>query len=112
MDESGTTRLVHSLFTTRLFPISVIFAVALSALTADRAFTSYVSAKPVLDQQRGQLPAGLAIADEASWTAWSHREDKAIRGRLQQGDLDSMVDFLLFGVSIHSAAADPGRGNY
>jgi len=31
--------------------------------------------------------------------AWSRREDRAIRDRLQQGDLDSMVNLLLFGTS-------------
>ena len=31
--------------------------------------------------------------------AWSQRQDKAIRARLQQGDLDSMVNLLLYGTS-------------
>jgi len=77
----------------------VIFGVALSVLAADRAFPSYASVKAVLDEQRDGLPAELRNADEAKWTAWSRQQDQAIRARLQQGDLDSMVNLLLFGTS-------------
>jgi SAM-dependent methyltransferase len=79
--------------------LAVIFGVALSVLAADRAFPSYASVKAVLDEQRDGLPAELRNADEAKWTAWSRQQDKAIRARLQQGDLDSMVNLLLFGTS-------------
>ena len=80
-----------------IFPI--VCAAALSVLAAGRAFTSYASVKPVLDEQRGRLPAELRKPDEAKWTTWTQRQDKAIRARLQQGDLDSMVNLLLFGTS-------------
>jgi SAM-dependent methyltransferase len=83
--------------------ITLVCAVALSVLAADRAFTSYASVKPVLDQLMGQpgdlLPAELRNSNEARWSAWSQRQDKAIRARLQQGDLDSMVNLLLYGTS-------------
>ena len=45
------------------------------------------------------LPAELRNPNEAKWSAWSQRQDKAIRARLQQGDLDSMVNLLLYGTS-------------
>jgi hypothetical protein len=87
----------------RLSWISLIFplvcGVALSVLAADRVFTSYASVKPVLDQPSDLLPAELRNPNEAKWSAWSQREDKAIRARLQQGDLDSMVNLLLYGTS-------------
>ncbi len=91
----------------RLSRISLIFplvcAGAICALAADRAFISYAEAKPVLDQlldQQGDLlPAELRNPNEAKWRAWSQRQDKAIRARLQQGDLDSMVNLLLYGTS-------------
>jgi SAM-dependent methyltransferase len=90
----------------RLSRISLIFplvcAVAICALAADRALISYANAKPVLDQfldQPGDLPAELRNPNEAKWRAWSQRQDKAIRARLQQGDLDSMVNLLLYGTS-------------
>ena len=74
------------LFVTTLFP-------------ADRTFTPYSSAKPILDDQRTHLPADLQNVDAARWLIWSQKEDKAIRARLQQGDLDSMVNLLLLGTS-------------
>src|SRR5579863_4900170 len=79
--------------------ITLVCAVALSVLAADRAFTSYASVKPVLDQPGDLLPAELRNPNEAKWNAWSQRQDKAIRARLQQGDLDSMVNLLLHGTS-------------
>jgi SAM-dependent methyltransferase len=79
--------------------IPVIFGVALSALAADRAFAPYASVKAVLDDQHDRLPAELSNPNEAKWSAWSRQRDKAIRARLQQGDLDSMVNLLLFGTS-------------
>src|SRR5258708_2337954 len=79
--------------------ITLVCAVALSVLAADRIFTSYASVKPVLDQPSDLLPAELRNPNEARWSAWSQRQDKAIRARLQQGDLDSMVNLLLYGTS-------------
>ena len=78
---------------------ALVFGAAVGALAADRAFTSYASAKLVLDQQGDQLPAELQNPTETKWTAWSQQQDKAIRARLQQGDLDSMVNLLLYGTS-------------
>ncbi len=72
---------------------------ALGVLAADRAFTSYASAKAVLNQPGDLLPAELRNPNAAKWSAWSQRQDKAIRARLQQGDLDSMVNLLLYGTS-------------
>jgi hypothetical protein len=87
----------------RLSSISLIFplvcGIAVGVFAADRAFTSYASVKPVLDQPGGPLPGDLTNPNEAKWSAWSQREDKAIRARLQQGDLDSMVNLLLYGTS-------------
>jgi hypothetical protein len=73
-------------------------------LAAGRALTSYASVKPILDAygadaQRGRLPVELSNADQAKWNAWSQRQDKAIRARLEQGGLDSMVNLLLLGTS-------------
>jgi hypothetical protein len=80
-----------------IFPL--FCGVALSVLAADRVFPSYASVKPVLDQPSDLLPVELRNPNEAKWSAWSQREDKAIRSRLQQGDLDSMVNLLLYGTS-------------
>src|SRR5690349_179819 len=81
------------------FVFPLLCGAALSGLAAERAFTSYASAKPVLDQPGDALPVELRNPSEAKWTAWSQRQDKAIRARLLQGDLDSMVNLLLYGTS-------------
>ena len=81
------------------FTFPLVCSVALSALAADRAPASYAGVKPVLDQPSDLLPAELKSPNEAKWKAWSQREDKAIRARLQQGDRDSMVNLLLYGTS-------------
>jgi hypothetical protein len=83
----------------RVSVLSVMLFAAVCAAGADRAFTSYATARPVLDRYAGKLPANLRNPDEAKWNAWSRAEDKAIRERLQQGDLESMVNLLLFGTS-------------
>jgi hypothetical protein len=79
--------------------LSVVFTIALGLFAASRAFIPYASVKPILDSHRDGLPAGLRNADEASWSVWARDHDKAVRARLQQGELDSMVNLLLYGTS-------------
>jgi hypothetical protein len=81
------------------FVAPLVCGVALGLLAADGAFTSYASVKAVLDQPSDQLPAELRSPNQAKWRAWTQQQDKAIRARLQQGDLDSMVNLLLYGTS-------------
>ena len=79
--------------------VPLVCGVALGVLAADRAFTSYASVQPVLAQPSDLLPAELKSPNQAKWRAWTQQQDKAIRARLQQGDLDSMVNLLLYGTS-------------
>jgi hypothetical protein len=72
---------------------------AFGPFAVDRAFVPWEAAKPILEQAREQLPDGLRDADKTKWLAWCRQRDKAIRARLQQGDLDSMVNLLLLGTS-------------
>jgi SAM-dependent methyltransferase len=81
---------------------SVILSTTLGLLAAGRAFTPYASVKPILDADRDRLPVELRNADEPRWLAWSLGQDTSIRARLQQGDLDSMVNLLLYGTSFTS----------
>jgi SAM-dependent methyltransferase len=81
---------------------SILFTITLGLLAAGRAFSPFQAIKPILDGQRDQLPAELRSANESKWLAWSRRQDAAIRARLQQGDLDSMVNLLLYGTSFTS----------
>jgi hypothetical protein len=71
----------------------------LTLLAGVRSFTPYANVIPILYVEGGQLPAELKNVDSAKWNAWNIREDSAIRARLRQGDLDSTVNFLLFGTS-------------
>jgi hypothetical protein len=79
-----------------------VFLTALGLLAAGRALTSFADVKPILDSQRDQLPGELRSPTEAAWIAWVRRQDASIRARLQQGELDSMVNLLLYGTSFTS----------
>ncbi len=75
------------------------FAAVVGLLAADRTFTPYASVKPILDAQGEQLPHALRDANQTRWLAWSRGRDSSIRARLQRGELDSMVNLLLYGTS-------------
>jgi len=62
-------------------------------------FMPWAEARPIVEAQRESAPAEIRNGDEARWNAWRQKQDKAIRARLRQGDLDSMVNLLLFGTS-------------
>lgn len=68
----------------------------LPALAADRVATPYASVRAILQQL---APPELKSADARVFSAWAKEKDAAIRARLHQGDLDSMVNLLLFGTS-------------
>jgi len=72
--------------------LGIVFAAALSLFGAGREFTPYASVRSI-------LPADLRIAGKAQWLEWCQRQDKAIRARLDQGDLDSLANLLLLGAS-------------
>ncbi len=76
----------------RLCYLVIASAAALSLFGADREFIPYDSVKAI-------LPADLHIAGAAQWVAWCQRQDKAIRARLDEGDLDSLANLLLLGAS-------------
>ena len=80
-----------------------------SNLARPRTNISYVDAKPVIDAMKpewlppelgGQTPTDI----ERGWPAWVGRLDAEIRGRLERGDEDSIVNFLLFGTSFTKLA--------
>ena len=79
--------------------IAILGFFAVQFFGADGALTPFADVKPVLDAQRGHLPAELRNAGEAAWLAWARNQDQSIRARLDQGELDSMVNLLLYGTS-------------
>lgn len=74
--------------------IALAFATALGLLAAGRAFSPYASVQPLL-----ALSPELKNATEPQWLAWAAKHDQDIRARLDQGDLDTLVNFLLYGTS-------------
>ncbi len=82
--------------------------VSISAQTgAAHANIPYADARPILETLRADLiPAELRTLApaqrEAMWPEWVSRRDAGIRARLAAGDEDSVITFLLFGVSFTS----------
>ncbi len=66
-------------------------------------YLSYEDARPVLDSLKEVLPSELGDASPEKlplvWRDWVARRDHDIRSRLNKGDEDSLVNFLLFGTS-------------
>src|SRR5262245_56717737 len=64
---------------------------------------AYRDAKPILERLAASLPpelAGKSASElEAAWADWVSRRNREIRARLERGDEDSVVNFLLFGTT-------------
>lgn len=73
---------------------SLALARSVRAGTDGAEFLGYDRAVAVLNACRLPLPA-----DYSGWTAWIEGRDHQIRARLARGEEDSLVNFLLFGVS-------------
>jgi SAM-dependent methyltransferase len=64
-----------------------------------RTILSFATARPVLEALPSEVPPQLKEPNEGMWNAWAQQEDNAVRARLEQGALDSMINLLLFGTS-------------
>jgi hypothetical protein len=65
-------------------------------------YTPYEDARPVLEALAAIVPAelkGAGTDPEQAWSRWRVAHDRAIRARLDRGDDDSLVNWLLFGTS-------------
>lgn len=64
---------------------------------------SYREARSILQALADKLPPGLRGVPASQlarvWRRWAPRHDAEIRGRLVQGEEDSLINFLLFGTS-------------
>jgi len=69
-------------------------------------FVRFSEARPILTELAGRLPTDLntltAAQMEAAWPVWIERRDREIRARLDQGDEDTIVNWLLFGTTFTS----------
>jgi len=84
--------------------LSASWSWPLIAQGADRANIPYADARPIFDALRADLiPTELRTlapaVREAMWPDWVSRRDADIRARLAAGDEDSVITFLLFGVT-------------
>ena len=66
-------------------------------------YLPYSEAQPIISALAEILPPELkGLSNEAlaaKWAGWLAQRDRAIRARLDQGDEDSLVNFLLFGAT-------------
>ena len=73
------------------------------AIRTNITYITYEDAKPILDVLRDNLPQDLKGKTPAElelpWPSWVLRRDAEIRARLDHGDEDSLVNFLLFGTT-------------
>jgi CheR methyltransferase, SAM binding domain len=89
-----------------LYLISLALTVAIAALPQSKPQTRFITheeARPLLESLDEVLPAELrgkpAEAQAAMWPEWVKTQDEAVRARLRRGEEDTLVNFLLFGVS-------------
>src|SRR6267378_5326744 len=78
-------------------------AYAAQAPTGSVVYIPLGEAKPILDSMVETIPTELQQVSPGglprAWQEWVKKRDYEIRGRLEQGDADSVVNFLLFGTS-------------
>ena len=90
------------------FPLLVLFLVSVLSAQAAKRPVPFADIKPAIESLREDfLPAefrGVAPAQaEAQWPDWVARRDAAIRARVEGGDEDSIIHFLLFGTTFTKA---------
>ena len=80
-----------------------LLTLTLFAQPRNAVYLPYNEAEPILKQVDEILPGelkGKSSEQQASvWATWVQRRDHEIRSRLEQGDEDSLINFLLFGSS-------------
>ena len=70
-------------------------------------YARYDEVEPILTEAAATLPLGAAtrssLLSAALWNTWIASRDSEIRGRLAQGDEDTIINWLLFGTSFTTA---------
>lgn len=90
--------------TRRAVLVAVLGGFLTAAIHGQARFASYADVRPTLSALADILPPDLKPADDASraeraWTEWVARQDRAIRSRLQRGDEETIVNWLMFGTT-------------
>jgi hypothetical protein len=101
--KSSVRYMLRLVFRTCLLPVVAILAFSAQAAGPVPLPVPYVEARPILEALHDRLPDELKArspADlEAFWPGWVMRRDGEIRARLERGDEDSLMNFLLFGTT-------------
>ena len=101
-------RIVRCLILSSLLAASILASATepLSCVQSPAGKASYITydeARPILEALQEVLPAELRPANpqeaRSAWAKWVAHHDAEIRGRLAQGDEDSLINLLLFGTS-------------
>ena len=86
--------------------VLLLISAGAAAAIAPARFVRYQEVRPILTELAGKLPAELAELTpaqmEKAWPAWIERHDRGVRARLEQGDEDTIVNWMLFGTSFTS----------
>ena len=97
--------------TRRLIALGLLAALLAATIHAQARFTSYPEVRDTLTSLADILPPELKSTDTAgaqrSWNEWVQRQDKTIRSRLQRGDEETIVNWLLFGTTFTKLARVP-----
>ena len=97
---------------TRFLTLLAALGACVSAATqAQTRFASYAEVRDVLAAMVDVLPPALKGAGpsgiERAWTEWASEHDRAIRNRLQRGDEETIVNWLLFGTTFTKSPRVP-----
>jgi hypothetical protein len=86
--------------------VLLLIAAGRAAAVAPARFVRFGEARPILTELAGRLPPELVTLTpaqmEEAWPRWIERHDRDIRARLEQGDEDTIVNWMLFGTSFTS----------
>lgn len=85
-----------------LFTAAAAIRAAPQTTTVDLRRLPLAEARPVIEAYANALPEGLpveATRDPKAWSKYIEQREKDLQGRLEQGDLDTLANLLLFGTS-------------
>jgi hypothetical protein len=84
-----------------LIVLSLCFAFVSSFALAGKSFSTFDDVDQVLRFFESRLPAELKSPESRRkiWPDWIAKHDREIRGRLQAGDEDTIINWLMFGTS-------------
>ena len=87
--------------------VLILSSLLLVSASGAGSYASYSDVQAILDALTDILPSELKIGGDAearstAWNAWVARHDLEIRARLDRGDADTLVNWLLLGTSFTS----------